>query len=122
MEYELTVEDKKWNKMWDLWSNGEASSPYAQIMEYSAEVNNGGHAQYFSNLGDLNLLEDSIQVLLANLPELFTKKLEKAYKLYLKDEFARKTEKIMNKCDDIFYKNEEVINDMLKEYASTLDL
>ena len=122
MEYELTVEDKKWNKMWDLWSNGEASSPYAQIMEYSAEVNNGGHAQYFSNLGDLNLLEDSIQVLLANLPELFTKKLEKAYKLYLKDEFARKTEKIMSKCDDIFYKNEEVINDMLKEYASTLDL
>lgn len=122
MEYELTVEDKKWNKMWDLWSNGEASSPYAQIMEYSAEVNNGGHAQYFSNLGDLNLLEDSIQVLLANLPELFTKKLEKACKLYLKDEFARKTEKIMSKCDDIFYKNEEVINDMLKEYASTLDL
>ena len=118
MEYELTVEDKKW----DLWSTGEAGSPYAQIMEYSAEVNNGGHAQYFSNLGDLNLLEDSIQVLLANLPELFTKKLEKAYKLYLKDEFARKTEKIMSKCDDIFYKNEEVINDMLKEYASTLDL
>lgn len=122
MEYELTVEDKKWNKMWDLWSNGEARSPYAQIMEYSAEVNNGGHAQYFSNLGDLNLLEESIQVLLTNLPVLFTKKLEKAYKLYLKDEFARKTEKIMSKCDDIFYTHEEVINNMLKEYASTLEL
>lgn len=122
MEYELTDEDKKWNKMWDLWSNGEASSPYAQIMEYSAEVNNGGHAQYFSNLGDLNLLEENIQMLLVHLPSLFTKKLEKAYKLYLKDEFARKTEKIMSKCDDIFYKNEEIINNMLKEYASTLEI
>ena len=57
-----------------------------------------------------------------SLPELFTKNLEKAYKLYLKDEFARKTEKIMNKCDKIFYKNEEVINNILKEYASTLEL
>ena len=122
MNYELTEEDKKWNKMWELWTEGEAISPYAQIMEYSGEVNNGGHAQYFSNLGDLNLLEENIKVLLTSLPELFTKNLEKAYKLYLKDEFARKTEKIMNKCDKMFYKNEEVINNMLKEYASTLEL
>lgn len=24
----LTEENKQWNKMWDLWANGEIQSPY----------------------------------------------------------------------------------------------
>lgn len=44
---ELPEKDRKWNKMWDLWAEGEAAAPYAQLMTYDSEVNNGGHSQYF---------------------------------------------------------------------------
>ena len=43
---ELTEEQLKWNKMWDLWTDGEAESPYAELMTYQSEINNGGHGQY----------------------------------------------------------------------------
>lgn len=52
---ELT-EALKWNKMWDLWSEGEIDSPYSELTTYHGEVNNGGHSQYFDNTetgGDL---------------------------------------------------------------------
>ena len=47
---ELTEEQKKWNKMWDLWANGLTDSPYAELMTYQSEVYNGGHGQYFDNV------------------------------------------------------------------------
>lgn len=47
---EPTDEQKKWNKMWDLWAEGRADSPYAELMTYQSEINNGGHDQYFSML------------------------------------------------------------------------
>ena len=31
---EPTDEQKKWNKMWDLWAEGRADSPYAELMTY----------------------------------------------------------------------------------------
>ena len=119
MEYQLTVEEKKWNKLWELWANGEVKSPYYEIMEYSSEVNNGGHAQFFSNLGDLKELEEAKKVLLKELPEIFIKKLNKAY---LKDEFGRKASKLADKCDDVFYANEKMINEFLQTNANTLEL
>ena len=122
MDYELSVEDKKWNKMWDLWCNEEAKSPYAEIMDYCSEVNNGGHAQYFSNLGDLGELEENIKVLFTSLPEVFIERLKKAYELYLEDEFGEETEIVMEECDDIFYDNEELIDGILKEYSATLEV
>lgn len=44
---ELSREQKKWNKMWDLWAENRADTPYAEVMTYQSEVNNGGHDQYF---------------------------------------------------------------------------
>lgn len=44
----LTEEERKWNLMWDMWVQEEAISPYAELMEYESEVNNGGHSQFFS--------------------------------------------------------------------------
>ena len=46
----LTEAQLKWNKMWELWAEGKAGSPYAELMTYQSEVNNGGHSQYFSNV------------------------------------------------------------------------
>jgi len=46
-EQTLSDADRKWNRMWDLWVEGSAESPYSELMEYESEVNNGGHSQYF---------------------------------------------------------------------------
>ena len=35
---EPTDEQKKWNKMWDLWAEGRADSPYAELMTYQSEM------------------------------------------------------------------------------------
>ena len=45
----LTDEQLRWNKIWDLWAEGKAKSPYSELMTYDGEVNNGGHDQYFFN-------------------------------------------------------------------------
>ena len=42
---ELSREQKKWNKMWDLWAENRADTPYAEVMTYQSEDNNGGHDQ-----------------------------------------------------------------------------
>ncbi len=31
---ELTKEAQQWNAMWDLWAQGKADSPYAELMTY----------------------------------------------------------------------------------------
>ena len=53
---DVTEEERKCNKIWDLWVEGQADSPYAELMTYQSEINNGGHDQYFNNVentGDL---------------------------------------------------------------------
>ena len=53
---ELTEEQLRWNKTWDLWVEKKAETPYAELMTYQSEVNNGGHDQYFTkveNTGDI---------------------------------------------------------------------
>ena len=122
MNKDLELKDQKWNTMWELWTEGETISPYSEIMEYYSEIQNGGHAQYFSNLGDLEKLDDNIKVLLTSLPNKFVVRLEKAYELYFKYEYGEDTEKMMEKCDKLFYHKEKIINKMLEEYASTMTL
>ena len=46
----MNIEGQKWDKMLDLWVEGAAESPYAELMTYQAEVNNGGHDQYFCRI------------------------------------------------------------------------
>ena len=122
MKYELSIEDQKWNKMCDLWTKGEVPSPYSELMEYSSEVNNGGHAQFFSNLNDLGELDDAFVHVKKILPEVLKEKVILAYNEFKKDEFSDETETLCSECDDIFYKNEDLINEILKQYASTLKL
>lgn len=54
---ELNDQDQKWNKMWDLWVDGEADSPYAELMTYQSEINNGGPDQYFTNVENTSDLQ-----------------------------------------------------------------
>ena len=120
---ELTEE--KWNKMWELWVEGQADSPYAELMTYQSEINNGGHNQYFTNVENTGDLQKEMMALETVLTLRFKENLKKAYEAYLiledkgEDERAEET---LEQCDDVFYKNEEELNHMLKAYADKVKL
>ena len=120
----LTEEQCKWNKMWDLWAEEKAQSPYAQLMTYQSEINNGGHDQYFTNVENIADLQNEISVLETILPVIHRDNLRKAYKAYLvlKEKDDEEAEKILEQCDDAFYENETELNCILEEYAQKIEL
>ena len=121
---ELPEEDRKWNQMWDLWVQDEAASPYAELMEYDSEVNNGGHDQYFFNVENCGDVAAAVQTLLEVLPEVLRENLRRAYDVFCagsemdEDEAAER----YGACDDVFWENEELLLELLKEYAATMTL
>ena len=121
----LTEEQLRWNKMWDLWVEGKVDSPFAELMEYQSQVNNGGHDQYFTNVENKGDLQKEMSALEQILSEKLNSNLKRAYKAYLvleEKEDDEKAEEILEQCDDVFYENEEHINHALEEYASKLEL
>ena len=124
-EVQLTDEQKKWNKMWELWAEGEADSPYAELMTYQSEINNGGHDQYFLNVENTGDLQKEMSALETVLSAKLKNNLQKAYKAYLvleEKEEDEKAEEVLELCDDVFYENEEEINRILEEYAAKMEL
>ena len=122
---ELTEEQQKWNKMWDLWAEGEAISPYAELMTYQGEINNGGHDQYFTNVENTGDLKKEMSALEKMLSPKLKNNLQKAYEAYLvleEKEEDEKAEEILEQYDDVFYENEEEINRILEEYAAKMEL
>ena len=122
---ELSHEQKKWNKMWELWAENRADTPYAEVMTYQSEVNNGGHDQYFLNVEQTGDLQAEISILENVLSEELRSNLLTAYDAYqmLADkESDEEWEAILEGCDNVFFKNEEEINRILKEYASKIEL
>ena len=63
MVEDLTEEQLKWNKMWELWTEAKVEVPYAQLMTYQSEINNGGHGQYFCNVENNDDLSKEISAL-----------------------------------------------------------
>ena len=122
---ELTDEQKKWNKMWDLWVEGRADSPYAELMTYQSEVGNGGHDQYFFNIENIGDLQKEMAVLDTVLPTKLRENLQNAYGAYLKltnEESDEQAGTILSQYDNEFYEAEEEINRILREYASQIEL
>ena len=121
---ELTEEQQKWNKMWELWTEEKVETPYAELMTYQSEINNGGHSQYFTNVENIGDLQKEMSALEQILSKKLGTNLKKAYKAYLvleENEDDEKSEETLEQCDDVFYENEEEINQALKEYASKLE-
>ncbi len=122
---ELTEEQSKWNKMWELWTEEKVDSPYAELMTYQSEINNGGHDQYFTNVENTSDLNKEISALEQILSAELKNNLNKAYKAYLileKKEEDEEAEETLEQCDDVFYENEEEINRLLEEYACKIEL
>ena len=115
---ELTEHEKAWNNLWNLWSEGLVESPYAELMTYQSEINNGGHGQYFTNIENSGDLQKEMSVLETILSPNLKSNLQKAYKAYLDlEENDEDAEEIIEQCDDIFFKNEKEINDILEAFA-----
>ena len=121
---ELTEEQLKWNKMWELWTEEKTESPYAELMTYQSEINNGGHSQYFCNVDNVSDLKKEMSALEEILTPLLRENLQKAYEahLILEEKEDEEAEEILDQCDDVFYENEEQINRILQEYANTLEI
>ena len=115
---ELTEHEKAWNNLWNLWSEGLVESPYAELMTYQSEINNGGHGQYFTNVENTGDLQKEMSVLETILSLNLKSNLQKAYKAYLDlEENDEDAEEIIEQCDDVFFKNEKEINDILEAFA-----
>ena len=111
---QLTEEQQKWNRMWELWVEEKVDSPYKELMTYQSEVNNGVHAQYFNNTE----WESNMDALAQILPQKLKSNLQEAYKAHLMSDGAgEKADEIFDQCDAVFYENEEEILQMLKAYA-----
>ena len=131
-EKHISEEELKVNKMWKLWEEGKAESPYAELMTYQSEVNNGGHLQYFDNLENVGDLQKEVSQLNRILPQILKDNLLKAYNAYLvmlKQDQDDETEIVFEKYDeedDDFdlekYQNEESINQLLEKYSETIEL
>ena len=122
---ELTEEQLKWNKMWELWTEERVKSPYAELINYQSEINNGGYSQYFWNVENVSGLQKEMSELQIILTPILRENLKKAYKAYLileENEEDEKAEEILEQCDDIFYENEEQINHLLEQYANELEI
>ena len=121
----LTKEQLKWNKMWELWTEERVKSPYAELMTYQSEINNGGHSQYFCNVENVSDLQKEMSELQIILTPILSENLKKAYKAYLileENEEDENAEEILEQCDDIVYENEEQINHLLEQYANELEI
>lgn len=124
-EIVLSDEQQKWNKMWELWVNGRADSPYAELMTYQSEINNGGHAQYFHNIDNTDDLQREITILKTVLSEKLQRNLQDAYHAHLAmtgNGSDKNAETVLEQCDDEFYKSEDEINCILKKYAAKMEL
>lgn len=118
---ELTDSQLKWNKMWDLWSEGKVESPIGELMTYQSEINNGGHSQYFFNTENTDDLQMNLVNVLSILPKELKDNLENAYKAYMvleQNEDNEEAEEILEKCDDFFYENEQKIIPILEQYSA----
>ena len=110
------------NKIWDLWAEGKAKTPYAELMTYQGEINNGGHSQFFLNVSNTGDLPATVEVLLGILPEPLKSNLSWAYDSYLSTKDSdEEDDELFDECDNVFYEHEERINAMLDEYALSLE-
>lgn len=115
-------EAQKQERMWELWAKGQAAPPYQQLMTYQAEVNNGGHAQFFFNTDNTETLDTTIKELLRVLPATLSQNLQTASQAYrqYRDMDEEHMDEILSDCDHVFYANGAEINTLLNEYADTM--
>ena len=112
--------DQKLNKMWDLWAVNKLDLPCAKLMKYESEVNNGGHSQYFFNVANCGDLAVEVEAVLSMLPEPLRENLARGYAAFSEQDDISDdvNDELFEECDDVFYKHEQLIIDMIQEAAN----
>lgn len=122
---DLSEADRKWNKLWDMWSQEDIESPYNELMNYQSEVANGGHYQYFLNTENNGDISKENEALNSILPDILKDNLKTAFGAYTElenDKNIDSNEKTLKICDNTFWENEETINEILKSFSETIIL
>lgn len=120
----LTKEQEKLEILWDLWRLEEVPEPYNTIMTYYKEIKKGGHTRFFINIAFCGEVEKAVEKIGVLLPDVLSENLKTAYSHYvvLVNEENEETENKILECDKTFDANEQLLLDMIQEYANTLEV
>lgn len=122
----MNTDEKQWNKLYDLCTDGLLPSPYAELIAYDGETLHNGHMAFFCSHTVLRDLAQVMPPLLSVLRGRLKQNLEKAYRAFSEYDALRMEEDalgaILDECDAVFRANESEITDILREYARTIKL
>ena len=115
--------DQKLDKLWDLWAVNKLDLPCAKLMKYESEVNNGGHSQYFFNVANCGDLAAEVEAVLSMLPEPLRENLARGYAAFSEQDDISDdvNDELFEECDDVFYKHEQLIIDIIYEAAKSFE-
>ena len=118
----LTDEQLRMEHLWELWRLEEIPEPYNTLMTYYKEIKKEGHTRFFINIAFCGEVQKAVEKIGALLPEILRENLKTAYSYYviLINEENEETEKKISECDKVFDENEQLLLDMIQEYANTL--
>ena len=119
----MTDEQLKMEYLWDLWRLEEVPEPYNTIMTYYKEIKKEGHTRFFLNIAFCGEVEKAVNKIGDLLPPVLCENLKTAYSHYviLVNEENEETEQKIRDCDTFFDENEQLLLDMIQEYANTLE-
>ena len=117
-----TEEQERMEYLWNLWRLEEVPEPYNTLMTYYKEIKKGGHTRFFINIAFCGEVQKAVERIGALLPSVLCENLNTAYSHYvvLINEENEETEEKIAECDKVFDENEQLILDMLQEYANSL--
>ena len=120
----LTDEQLRMEHLWELWRLEEIPEPYNTLMTYYKEIKKEGHTRFFINVAFCGEVQKAVEKIGPLLPEILRENLKTAYSHYviLVNEENEETEKKISECDKVFDENEQLLLDMIQEYANTLEV
>ena len=120
----VTDEQLKWEYLWEKWRLEEVPEPYNTLMTYYKEIKKEGHTRFFLNIAFCGEVEKAVNKIGDLLPSVLCENLKTAYSHYvvLVNEENEETEQKIRDCDTFFDENEQLLLDMIQEYANTLEV
>lgn len=120
----MTDEQLKLEYLWEKWRLEEVPEPYNTIMTYYKEIKKEGHTRFFLNIAFCGEVEKAVNKIGDLLPPVLCENLKTAYSHYvvLVNEENEETEQKIRECDTFFDENEQLLLDMIQEYADTLEV
>ncbi len=120
----MTDEQLKWEYLWEQWRLEEVPEPYNTLMTYYKEIKKEGHTRFFLNIAFCGEVEKAVNKIGDLLPSVLCENLKTAYSHYvvLVNEENEETEQKIRDCDTFFDENEQLLLDMIQEYANTLEV